>query len=59
MGERKKMGYHLWDPEGKNITPICDMVFNEKKMRKTPIIDVEMREFNFQDAIPCAYIRKQ
>ena len=50
-----KMGYRLLDPEGKKIIHNHDVVFNEKKLHKTPIKHVEMRRVTFQDDNPLAH----
>ena len=46
------MGYRLWDPKSHKIIRSHDVVFNEKKMHKTPIKDVEMCTISFQDVNP-------
>ena len=46
-GESGEMGYRLWDLECKKIICNHDVVFNEKKMHKTPIKHVEMRRVTF------------
>ena len=46
------MGYHLRDREGKKIIRSHDVIFNEKKMHKTPIKHVEMCRVIFQDVNP-------
>ena len=49
------MGYHLWDLESHKIIHNHDVVFNEKKMHKTPITDVEVHKVTFQDVNPLAH----
>lgn len=44
--------YHLWDPKSPKIIRSHDVIFNEKKMHKTPIRDVEMHKLTFQDVNP-------
>ena len=51
-GESGEMGYRLWDPETKKIIRSHDVVFNEKKIHKTPIKHVEMCRVTFQDVNP-------
>ena len=46
------MGYHLWDLESHKIIKSYDVVFNEKKMHKTPIKDVKIHRVSFQDVNP-------
>ena len=43
-GTSDEMGYRLWDPKSHKIIRSHDVFFNEKKMHKMPIRDVEMQE---------------
>ena len=54
-GESGEMGYHLWDPEGKKIICNHDVVFNEKKMHKTPTRDFEICRVTCQGVKPLAH----
>ena len=47
-----QMGYHLWNPKSHKIIKSHDVIFNEKKMHKTPIKDAKMSKVTFQDVNP-------
>ena len=51
-GESGKMGYRLWDPEARKIICNSDVIFNEKKMHKQPLKEMEMRKVSLQDVMP-------
>ena len=51
-GESGEMGYCLWDPKARKIVCSSDVIFNEKKMHKQPLKEMEMRKVSFQDVMP-------
>ena len=46
-GTTDEMGYRLWDYDSYKIIKSHDVNFNEKKMHKTSIKDVEMHKVTF------------
>ena len=54
-GESVEIGYHLQDPECNKMMHNHDVVFNEKKMHKTPIRDVETHRVTIHNVNPRVY----
>ena len=48
-GDSGEMGYKLWDPEAKNIICSNDVFFDEERMHKKPIKEIEIRRVVFQE----------
>ena len=48
-GQEGEFGYHLYDPQSKAIIRSSDVVFNEARMHKQPVKEVEYRKVTFSD----------
>ena len=43
------MGYRLWNPESHKVIRSSHVIFNESKMHKKPIKEIEFRKVTFED----------
>ena len=48
-GDFGEMGYKLWDPETRNIICSNDMFFDEERMHKKTVKEIEIRRVVFQE----------
>ena len=48
-GDSGEMGYKLWDPEARNIIRSNDVFFDEERMHKKPVKEIEIRRVVFQE----------
>ena len=48
-GADGEMGYRLWHPKSCNIIRSSDVIFNESKMHKHPLREIEYRRVTFED----------
>ena len=44
-----QFGYRLWDPKSRSILCSSDVVFNETKMHRQPVKEVEYQKVTFSD----------
>lgn len=47
-----QFGYCLWDLESQTVIRSSDVVFNETKMHKQPVKEVEFQRVTFSDVLP-------
>ena len=43
------MGYRLWNPKSHKVIRSTHVIFNEPKMHKKPIKEIEFRKVTFED----------
>ena len=48
-GQEGEFGYRLYDPQSKAVIRSSDVVFNESRMHKQPVKEVEYRKVIFSD----------
>ena len=48
-GTEGEMGYRLWNPESHKVIRSSHVIFNESKMHKKPIKEIEFRKVTFED----------
>ena len=48
-GTEGEMGYRLWNPESHKVIKCSHVIFNESKMHKKPIKEIEFRKVTFED----------
>ena len=48
-GANGEMGYHLWYPNSRKVIRSSHVIFNESKMHKQPIKEIEYRRIQFED----------
>ena len=48
----EQFGYLLWDPGPRTMVRNSDVVFNENKMHKKPIKEVDVRKVAFHNVVP-------
>ena len=47
-----QFGYRLWDPDTRTVVRSSDVVFDENKMHKQSVKEVEVRKVAFKDSTP-------
>ena len=48
-GTEGEMGYRLWNPESHKVIRSSHVIFNESKMHKKPIKEIEFKKVTFED----------
>ena len=48
-GADGEMGYRLWHPDSRKLIRSFHVIFNESKMHKQPIKEIEYRRVRFED----------